>query len=170
MLDANCTGDYVGGIRRVETKHRPVKAKMYSFTTLDRPSVHMDDVMKELETQSQYVLYYRMDVGYVGVVQLSRGVYITTLQREYENFIWRRVKSDEMLSRIGWIHRNKLNVIERGHFSRRCVVKDERYEDIKHRYFYDPDTGRVSKFDDNGVKVPVVKDVLLESETEIDEP
>lgn len=189
MADANYLGQYVGGVNRSdEMRTKNVKAKMYSFSMLNRPNDEMENVLKELESQCEYILYYRMDMGVVGVIQLSRGVYKSTLEREYEDFVWRRVKSDEMLSRIGWIHRNRLNSYEAGVFSRRCVVKEQKSDFVNRRYFYDPESGRVSKLNDDGVIIPIQLEDrepykmrkwdpelrkfvnAVESDTEIDEP
>lgn len=162
MIDATHQGNYIAGVNRLDEMRHNIKSKMYCFTMLDNPNRQKDIVLKELETQCQYILYYNMDMGAVGVVQLSRAVTKHTLDREYEDFVWRRVKSDEMTSRIGWIHRNKLNVYEAGSFTRRCVVREHKSDFAERMYFYDPDTGRVSKLNDEGVKVPM--------QSEIDEP
>lgn len=157
MSDVNYNGQYNGGVRRPEAEMRDktVKSKMYSFTMLARSNDEVDALVKELETQSQYILYYRMDMGCVGVVQLSRATHKHTLEREYEDFVWRRIKSDEMRSRIGWIHRNKLIHYEAGMFTRRCVIREREPDRINHRHFYDPETGRISMLDDEGINVPV---------------
>jgi len=123
------------------------KYRMWSFTMVMGP--HQTDLrMHEMEIVSDYLLYYHNTQGTIGVVQFSKGTTYRQLEELYAEFVFQKLTSEEMLTRIGWIHRNKTAHTEIGTFRRRCVVKPL-HEDNKREYlyFYNPETGIVAKMD-----------------------
>ena len=163
----------------------PLRAKYrtWSFTMLMGPC-QMESRMAQMKIVSDYLLYYHNDKNVIGVVQFSRGVSRLELERVYGEFVFQKLTSDGMVTRIGWIHRNKTAHTEFGTFRRRQVIKpfleDNQREFL---YFYNPETGLVSKSNkhtgiaelarksDKTENVVIESEsVVIESDTEIDEP
>lgn len=179
-----------------------VKYRMWSFTMVMGP-YQMESRMDQMKIVSDYLLYYHNGKGVIGVVQFSRGVSQRELEDLYAEFVFQKLTSDEMLTRIGWIHRNKTAHIEMGTFRRRQVIKPLHEDNQReYLYFYNPETGVVSKLSkQTGIAEPARKsdkgsyqmrnwdselrkfvdaakteklleteNVVIESDTEIDEP
>lgn len=141
---------YVCGERRAGGKSNgrayPVttKYRMWSFSLVIMPT-YSEHKMHEIEQCSDYILYYHNGKGMTGVVQFSKGTSQKELERLYPEFVFNKLTSNEMVTRIGWIHRNKVQHTEHGTFRRRMVVKPLEPETVRqYSYFYDPETGVVT--------------------------
>lgn len=121
--------------------------RMWSFTMVMGP-YQLEMRMHELELLSKYILYYRREKSAIGVVQFSKGVSIRQLEQLMPEFVFQRLTSDEMLTRIGWIHRNKSEHVEMGNFTQRQIVRPNHSDPVReYLYFYNPETGNVAKID-----------------------